>query len=179
MGAMDRGNNISTVYLSFSKAFNSISHKRILLKLEVYAIDINTVHWIEILIFYCQQNVCINGTSPSWTHESGNPQGSLLGPVLFIAFINDFKEALESTSFTFADGNKIFKSAYLEDIIAMLQKYITHLTEVAHTGQLPCNVAECKVFHPRRYPLAVPLPQNGYFFHNFKLFTYYVEFLRR
>ena len=146
--ALDKGNNVDAVYLDFAKAFDSVPHKRLLLKLKGYGIDKNTLHWIEGFLSHRRQRVCINGMASSWAPvKSGIPQGSVLGPVLFIVFINDLPEVVKSTSLIFADDTKIFNNADSEDSIAMLQKDINHLTEWANTWQLRFNAAKCKVLH--------------------------------
>ena len=92
------------IILDFSKAFDKVSHKLLLLKLKFYGITGKIINWIEsFLSNRKQQVVCEGSTSEAASVTSGVPQGSVLGPLLFLAFINDLPNSIESTCHLFAD----------------------------------------------------------------------------
>ena len=102
--------NAVDLYLDFMKAFDQVSHKRLIHKIKSYGIDEQTVNWIENCLNDRKQKVIVNGAQSEWNNvTSGIPQGSvgLLGPILFVLYINDLPEGMESEIFLFADDTKV------------------------------------------------------------------------
>ena len=105
--AILNGNIVDTVYLDFAKAFDSVPHRRLLGKLISYGVTGNIPSWIK--VFLNERSLKVNGTgSMSAPVLSGIPQGSVVGPILFIIYINDFLEGIQSNGLLFADDAKIF-----------------------------------------------------------------------
>ena len=101
------------ILLDFSKAFDSVPHQRLLLKLDYYGICGKTAAWIKAFLSNRSQVVSVNGShSSSRPVPSGVPQGSVLGPVLFLLYINDITEHIQSTMRLFADDSIIYVTTH-------------------------------------------------------------------
>jgi retron-type reverse transcriptase len=107
---LDEGLDIDCIYTDFQKAFDKVPHKRLIKKIENYGITNPILSWIQDFLTRRYQQVSINGeTSNQKEVTSGIPQGSVLGPILFVIYINDLPEAVESAAYLFADDTKIFR----------------------------------------------------------------------
>ena len=97
--------------MDFAKAFDKVSHRHLLYKLSFYGINNNALHWISDFLSQRTQSVVLEGeTSDTIPVTSGVPQGTVLGPILFLVYINDFNEYLNySTLRLFADDSIIYK----------------------------------------------------------------------
>ena len=94
--ALDNGNGMDIIYLDFEKAFDKVPHKRLLKKLHAYGIRGQVYEWIKEFLKERQHRVTINGSKSDWRNvTSVIPHGSVLGPVLFLVFINDFPDVIE------------------------------------------------------------------------------------
>ena len=133
------------IYLDFRKAFDSVPHKRLLLKLKSYGINGEILNWVEDFLTGRKQRVNVNGKFSSRTDVlSGIPQGSILGPVLFTIFINDLSDEVNSICKIFADDTKIFDST---DKSLSIQQDISNLIKWSEKWNLYFNDSKCKVMH--------------------------------
>ena len=102
------------------KAFNKISHKRLIFKLKPYAIDGSLLKLMENYLTRFQERVVLSGQTSLWKNIlAGNPQGSVLEPLLFLIYINDSPNGIESMCKIFADNTSPFskvKDATFSDI---------------------------------------------------------------
>ena len=131
------------VLLDFSKAFDTINHKILLYKLQHYGIRGIALKWFENYLNNRQQFVSINDSNSSIkTVGCGVPQGSILGPLLFIIYINDFRNSSKTLSFLlFADDSNIFYShRNPKFLIDTINTELHHVAEWIKTNKLSLNL---------------------------------------
>ena len=98
------------VFLDFAKAFDSVPHERLLLKLDHMGVRGELFRWMKAFLSNRQQRVLCNGCPSTWSRVvSGVPQGSILGPLLFLIYVNDIGDNLTSHSRLFADDCVIYR----------------------------------------------------------------------
>jgi len=145
---LDQGGAIDSVYLDFAKAFDTVPHERLLVKLASYGISGQVLHWIRHFLTGRRQRVAVAGAFSTWIEVlSGVPQGSVLGPILFVCFINDMPDVVESFVYMYADDSKIFRKVDFIYEAESLQRDLDSLQEWECKWQLRFNVNKCKVMH--------------------------------
>ena len=146
--SVDEGNPVDIIYFDFSKAFDTVPHIRLLKKLESFGICGKVLKWVKSWLENRTQRVVINGSKSEWAEvTSGVPQGSVLGPLLFLLYIDDIDDGLTSNISKFADDTKIYKEvSTIVDNISM-QKDIDRMVKWAETWQMKFNIQKCKSLH--------------------------------
>ena len=152
---VDNSDPVDAIYLDCKKAFDTVPHKRLLSKLKSYGIQGKILRWIKSFLTNRSQKVVVKGVlSDSLPVLSGVPQGSVLGPVLFLIFINDLLEGIKSLGKLFADDSKIFRKITSEQDRIILQEDLIKLQEWSSKWLLQFNEDKCKVMHI--YPFRNP-----------------------
>ena len=142
---IEQGNNIDIIYLDFKKAFDTVPHKRLLEKIKSYGILGNIYNWIEDFLSNRTQKVRVNNQySRESPVQSGIPQGSILGPILFTIFINDLPDGIKSICKIFADDTKIYNDS---NSYPDIQEDIVHLQNWSEKWKLFFNISKCKIMH--------------------------------
>jgi len=145
---LDDGNCLDVLYLDFSKAFDTVPHCRLTSKLQAHGIQGSVLEWITDFLTGRKQRVSINGSLSEWLPvRSGIPQGSVLGPVLFIIYINDLPDLVKNFAMLFADDTKIYAQVNNEYEHRSLQDDLSRLMQWSEKWQLSFNAAKCKVLH--------------------------------
>lgn len=144
--AIANGNVVDTIYFDFQKAFDMVPHMRLIGKLESYGINGQTLNWIKDFLIGRSQIVSVNGEK-SYIGQvwSGIPQGTVLGPILFIIYINDILENIESDGFLFADDTKIYKIITSKEDALALQQDINSLHKWSEIWGMRFNKDKCHV----------------------------------
>lgn len=146
--AVDNQIPVDVNYLDCRKAFDTVPHKRLLAKLEAYGIRGKILEWIKAFLTGREQYVEIRGTkSDKLGVTSGVPQGSVLGPVLFLIYINDLVSDLECPVLLFADDAKIFKEIRSQEDIEAMQRDLKRLETWSVKWLLNFNADKCVTMH--------------------------------
>ena len=132
--------------MDFAKAFDKVPHKRLLHKLEAYGINGEVLRWIKAFLTDREQTVCVNGEkSKSAPVLSGVPQGSVLGPLLFVLYINDLPEHVKSLVYLFADDTKIAHQVVKAEDAQQIKEDLLALSKWSSTWLLQFNADKCHV----------------------------------
>ena len=98
------------------KAFDTVPHQRLIRRLAAYSINDKLLKWIEDFLSNRRQRVSVNGSLSHWLEVlSEFPQGSVLGPILFIFYVNDLPGSVESITMMFADDTKVYRPVNNQD----------------------------------------------------------------
>jgi len=158
---IDEGKSLDVIYLDFAKAFDKVPTARLLRKLASFGIGGEVWSWVKNWLTDRKQRVMVDGAKSSWKAVlSGVPQGSVLGPVLFVIFINDLEETVTATQLLkmFADDTKVGQDVSVPGGAEDLQRTIDNLWRWVSDWGMAFNVDKCHVMH-----FGSRNPKNKYF----------------
>ena len=145
---IDVGSPVDIIYLDFQKAFDKVPHQRLLLKLKAHGIGDSITDWIEQWLTDRRQRVVVDGEVSNWKSVlSGVPQGSVLGPILFLIYINDLDDSITSNVLKFADDTKLFRKVNTDGDKQHLQNDLDRLVKWSEKWQMLFNFGKCKCLH--------------------------------
>ena len=146
--AIEEESAMDILYLDFQKAFDSVSHRLLLHKLSYYGICGKLHDWIKSFLTARQQQVVLNGAASGWIDVvSGVPQGSVLGPLLFLLYINDLPDAVQCPLRMFADDTKVFAQVDDDQGTSRLQEDLEALSAWSDAWMMPFNEDKCNILH--------------------------------
>ena len=146
--SIDNRKQTDVIILDFSKAFDTVPHQRLLLKLHHYGIRGNTLRWIKNFLCCRKQRVVLDGKSSDWVEvTSGVPQGTVLGPLLFLLYINDLPESVKSQVRLFADDCLLYRDINNQEDNKILQDDLDALSRWQDRWQMRFNPRKCYVMH--------------------------------
>ena len=145
---VDDGSPVDVIYLDFQKAFDKVPHQRLISKLKSHGMGNSIINWIEQWLPDRRQRVVVDGEVSSWKPVlSGVPQGSVLGPILFLVYINDLEEGVSGKILKFADDTKLFRKVKEIEDNFFLQDDIDKLVKWSEKWQILFNFGKCKCLH--------------------------------
>ena len=154
------------ILLDLTKAFDKVLHRFLIHKLEYYGIRHQVLEWISSFLDNRTQYVTCNGFQSSRVNViSGVPQGSVLGPLLFLVYINDLPDCVTSSCSLFADDCLLYRPIKTTDDRYTLQEDLSRIEEWANKWMMIFNTDKCEVLH---VSLSNLLPTN-YFLYNKQL----------
>ena len=141
---LNQQGQVDALLLDFSKAFDKVSHAKLLHKLGQYGVNGKTLQWISGFLHNRTQFVAINGSHSSiFPVTSGVPQGSVLGPTVFLLYINDIVDVTKSELRLFADDTVLYRAIKSDHDHQILQEDLYNLTKWASAWQMDFNASKC------------------------------------
>src|SRR6266496_3704942 len=145
---LDSRKPVDIIYLDFAKAFDKVPYQRLLKKLYAHGIGGKTLLWIQSWFTGRRQKVGLNREFSDWCDVlSGVPQGSVLGPLLFLIYINDIDEYIVSKLGKFADDTKLCRGISNNNDADILRSDLNLIYQWSLDWQMLFNVDKCTVIH--------------------------------
>ena len=161
---LDRQSQADVVIMDFSKAFDLVPHQRLHSKLCHYGITWKLHNWIQKILTKRTQQVVLEGvSSSSITVTSGVPQGTVLGPLHFILYLNDLSEGISSQVRLLADDCILYQEINTLSDCQDLQNDTNTLCNCESKWQMKFSIDKCYIMHVthKRNPLLITYNMNG------------------
>ena len=148
---LQEGRQTDVIIMDFAKAFDKVSHWRLSLKLQTYGINGKINQWVTNFLDGRLQRVVCNGEHSEWAPVmSGVPQGSVIGPLLFLIYINDLPENVKSKVRLFADDTILYHTIECKRDSKILQKDLDHLAAWEEKWKMKFHPQKCNVLRITR-----------------------------
>lgn len=172
--AVDSGKEVRVVFCDISKAFDRVWHRGLLHKLRNLGCSERLLKWFSSYLFGRRQRVVLNGQMSKWAYiQAGVPQGSILGPLLFLVYINDIVNELQASVRLFADDTSLYMIVDSPNSAALvLNNDLAHITAWAAEWLVDFNASKTNsmLISRRRNPVQhPPLHMNGIMIEDTKL----------
>ena len=143
---LDNRSQVDLIITDFRKAFDVVPHQRLLAKLHHVGIRNSIYSWLTNFLTKRQQKVVLEGESSEEARvRSGVPQGTVLGPLLFLVYINDLPTNLTSSVRLFADDCMLYREIHNTEDSALLQEDVNTLCTWESRWQMGFNVSKCHI----------------------------------
>ena len=165
--SLDKGHQTDVIVMDFSKAFDKVDHHKLIHKLLSYGINTETSNWIRSFLQNRSQRVAIEGhLSRELPVLSGVPQGSVIGPCLFLSYINDLPESIKSKARLFADDTIVYLTISSQNDAQKLQSDLHKLEIWERDWSMEFNPDKCEVLRitRKKHPVI-----HSYTLHNIPL----------
>ena len=160
--ALEDGDNMDTIYLDFSKAFDKCDHGIIFHKLKYLGIKGKVGRWLFSFLIGTFLQVLVNGRKSTKSKlVSGVPQGSVLGPILFLIYISDIAKELTTNTLVYVDYTKVNKRVKTEDDVELMQEELQKLYQWGKNNNMEFNG---KKFQVIRYGTDIDLKESTDYF---------------
>ena len=141
---LEKGRQSDIVIMDFAKAFDKVNHSLLIHKLRHYGVHGKVNQWLESFLSGRRQAVIVNGTASDFVSvQSGVPQGSVVGPALFLAYINDLPEQLTSLTRLFADDTAVYRLSTTENDQFQLQEDLRRLEVWEKSWDMEFHPGKC------------------------------------
>ena len=161
---LDHGKQSVIILLDFAKAFDTVPHQRLLLKLSHYGVQGTMNRWIQACLCYREQSILVEGEkSAPVSVMSCIPQGTVLGPLMFLIYINDIGVNIKSHIRLFADDTLLYATVSSKDDSNTLQQDLESLVAWTKLWQMSFNCDKCKILrvYRSRNPVVHQYTMNG------------------
>lgn len=162
-----KAKQVDMIIMDFAKAFDRVPHQRLLYKLAWYGIRGEHLKWIEGFLDKRKQRVVVDGETSGWEPvQSGVPQGSVIGPTMFLVFINDLPDCVSSRIRLFADDTIIYREINSHNDCETLQDDLNQLGKWEQDWCMSFHPDKCNVLRVSRKRVTV---QHSYTLHGHTL----------
>lgn len=155
---MEKGHQVDAVYTDLSAAFDKMNHAIALAKFEKLGFDGNSLNWLRSYLTGRSMSVKIGDhVSLPFLVTSGVPQGSHLGPFLFLMYMNDVNFILKCLTLSYADDLKLYQAIKTPNDASFLQQELQTFADWCHRNRMLLNASKCSVisFGRKHLPLVL------------------------
>lgn len=146
--ALMHGLPVDVIFLDYAKAFDTVPHQRLLSQVSSFGVKDQALGWIKSFLIGRRQKVRVNEVTSDWCSvDSGVPQGSVLGPILFTLFVSDIPGEVKNIIEMFADDTKMYAAIVKSSSAASLNSDLAKLHDWSIRMQMRFHPEKCKALH--------------------------------